>query len=200
MNEISNYITPPYFALSSLSHTLKSLSNTLWFLPALSTPFYHHLLSFTSSPSLSLVSGIASQTPGKSQNTTWLQAWTKADTKHSRGKHNHTHQSKDGWLQHVNPSLWSYREFCCKTEVTSWLYMTAKGIIKVEDELKNSWCCSVKYRQCIPYAGRGKGKKNFKEQQFIENLWKMSYPTTLSRNKYKIGEGRRAWTEKMDKS
>lgn len=35
--------------------------------------------------------------------------------------------------------------------------MTARGTNKVEDELKNSWCCSVKYRQCIPYAKREKG-------------------------------------------
>lgn len=34
--------------------------------------------------------------------------------------------------------------------------MIVKGTIKVEDELKNSWCCSVRYRQCIPYAGGGK--------------------------------------------
>lgn len=69
--------------------------------------------------------------------------------------------------------------------------MTAKGTNKVEDELKNSWHCSVKYRQCIPYAGGGKEKKkgNF-EEHIIENLRKVTYPTTLSRNKYKIGEGR----------
>lgn len=45
-----------------------------------------------------------------------------------------------------------------------------------------------------------KKKGNSEEQQIIENLWKVSYPTTLSRNKYKTGEGRRAWTEKIDKS
>lgn len=37
--------------------------------------------------------------------------------------------------------------------------MIAKGTIKVEDELKNSRCCSVRYRQCIPYARGGKGEK-----------------------------------------
>lgn len=47
---------------------------------------------------------------------------------------------------------------------------------------------------------KGKKKGNFEEQQIIENLWKLLYPTTLSRNKYKIEEGRRAWTEKNDKS
>lgn len=41
---------------------------------------------------------------------------------------------------------------------------------------------------------------NFEEHQTIENLWKVSYPTTLSRNKYKIGEGKMAWTENTDKS
>lgn len=41
--------------------------------------------------------------------------------------------------------------------------MTAKGSNKVEDELKKSWCCSVKYRQCIPYAGGAKEEEKKKK-------------------------------------
>lgn len=43
---------------------------------------------------------------------------------------------------------------------------------------------------------KGKKKGSFEEQQIIENLWKLRYPTTLSRNKKgeeKEGMDRKEW-------
>lgn len=80
--------------------------------------------------------------------------------------------------------------------------MTAKGTIKVEDELKNSWWCSVKYRQCIPYAGGGKGKK--KKKEALKNSRSLrtygNYVIPQHFLETKKGKKRRAWTEKNDKS
>lgn len=44
---------------------------------------------------------------------------------------------------------------------------------------------------------KGNKKKETEEQQIIENLLSISYPTTFSRNKYETGEGKRAWTERL---
>lgn len=88
--------------------------------------------------------------------------------------------------------------------------MISKGTIKVEDELKNSWCCSVRYRQRIPHAGgKKKIKKNRKEKKNWNNFEAQKNMRTYGkyiilwhfpRNEYEIGEERRAWTEKTDKS
>lgn len=43
---------------------------------------------------------------------------------------------------------------------------------------------------------KGNKKKETEEQQIIENLLSISYPT-FSRNKYETGEGKRAWTERL---
>lgn len=71
--------------------------------------------------------------------------------------------------------------------------MTAKGTIKVEDGRRIAGAVVLNIDNVFHMQEEEKGKKkgNFEEQQIIENLGKLLYPTTLSRNKNKIQGGRR---------